>query len=72
MSFFLLNLFYVQRPIFCPLISGVIYCKPHHKELFQPKPVIKDLTEEIINKNIDFSTMDPIGKFSLLKEHVLK
>lgn len=42
--------------------QGVIYCKPHHKELFQPKPVIKDLTEEIINKNIDFSTVDPIER----------
>ena len=44
------------------MFVGVIYCKPHHKELFQPKPVIKDLTEEIMNKNIDFSTVDPIGK----------
>lgn len=42
--------------------QGVIYCKPHHKELFQPKPVIMDLTEEIIKKNIDFSMDDPIER----------
>jgi len=42
--------------------QGVIYCKPHHKELFQPKPVVMDLTEEIIKKNIDFSQDDPIER----------
>jgi len=42
--------------------QGVIYCKPHHKELFQPKPVIVDLTDQIINKNIDFSMEDPIER----------
>ena len=41
--------------------AGVIYCKPHHKELFQPKPVSMDLTQDIINKNLDFSTQDPLG-----------
>jgi len=42
--------------------QGIIYCKPHHKELFQPKPVMLDLTEEIIKKNIDFSTEDPLER----------
>jgi len=42
--------------------QGVIYCKPHHKELFQPKPVVMDLTEEIMKKNLDFSTVDPIER----------
>ena len=26
--------------------EGVIYCKPHHKELFQPKAVIMDILDE--------------------------
>ena len=47
------------------IVAGIIYCKPHHKELFQPKPVMLDLTEEIIKKNIDFSTEDPLGKYPL-------
>jgi len=38
--------------------QGVIYCKPHHKDLFKPKAVINDLTDEIIKKNIDFSCYD--------------
>jgi len=42
--------------------QGVIYCKPHHKELFQPKPVVTDLTEEIIKKNLDFCQDDPIER----------
>jgi len=35
--------------------QGVIYCKPHHKDLFKPKAVTKDSVEEIMKKNIDFS-----------------
>ncbi|XP_023330930.1 glutamic acid-rich protein [Eurytemora carolleeae] len=42
--------------------QGVIYCKPHHRELFQPKPVLMDLTEEIMKKNLDFSMEDPIER----------
>merc|ERR1719350_2520854 len=38
--------------------QGVIYCKPHHKELFMPKAVEKDSVEEIMKKNIDFSCYD--------------
>ena len=36
--------------------QGVIYCKPHHKELFMPKAVEKDTMEEIMRKkkNVDF------------------
>ena len=26
--------------------EGVIYCKPHHKELFQPKAVIMDILDD--------------------------
>jgi len=44
--------------------QGVIYCKPHHKELFQPKPVSMDLTQDIINKNLDFSTQDPLDRIT--------
>lgn len=44
--------------------QGVIYCKPHHRELFQPKPVIKDMTEEILSKKMDVSVShDAIGEF---------
>ena len=25
--------------------EGVIYCKPHHKELFQPKVVLDDIID---------------------------
>lgn len=38
--------------------QGVIYCKPHHKDLFKPKAVTKDSVEEIMKKNIDFSCYD--------------
>ena len=40
--------------------QGVIYCKPHHKELFMPKAVEKDSMEEIIRKkkNVDFSVYE--------------
>ena len=43
--------------------QGVIYCKPHHKDLFKPKAVTKDSVEEIMKKNIDFSVYneDNIG-----------
>ena len=26
--------------------EGVLYCKPHHKELFQPKAVVNDILNE--------------------------
>jgi len=37
--------------------QGVIYCKPHHKDLFKPKAVTNDSVEEIMKKkqNVDFS-----------------
>merc|ERR1712106_686008 len=35
--------------------QGVIYCIPHHKDLFKPKAVTKDSVEEIMKKNLDFS-----------------
>jgi len=38
--------------------QGVIYCKPHHKDLFKPKAVTKDSVEEIMKKNLDFSCYD--------------
>ena len=41
--------------------QGVIYCKPHHKDLFKPKAVATDLTEEICKKNIDFASYSVDG-----------
>ena len=40
--------------------QGVIYCKPHHKELFMPKAVEKDSMEDIIRKkrNVDFTVYE--------------
>jgi len=40
--------------------QGIIYCKPHHKELFMPKAATKDSVEEILRKksNVDFSVYD--------------
>jgi len=35
--------------------QGVIYCKPHHKDLFKPKAVNTDSVEEIMKKKLDFS-----------------
>ena len=26
--------------------EGVIYCKPHHRELFQPKAVVNDILDD--------------------------
>ena len=26
--------------------EGIIYCKPHHRELFQPKVVVRDILED--------------------------
>ena len=49
--------------------QGVIYCKPHHKDLFKPKAVTKDSVEEIMKKNIDFSCYneDNIGSTPFLR-----
>ena len=48
--------------------QGVIYCKPHHKDLFKPKAVATDLTEEICKKgrptpnaNVDFASYNVDG-----------
>jgi len=41
--------------------QGVIYCKPHQRDLFKPKAVVTDLTEEITKKNIDFAAYDVDG-----------
>ena len=53
--------------------EGVIYCKPHHKELFQPKAVIMDIldekrdskakkTQEIIGNNLRIRYLILISK----------
>jgi hypothetical protein len=41
--------------------EGIIYCKPHLRDLFKPKAVVMDLTEEIKKKNIDFASYDVDG-----------
>lgn len=41
--------------------QGVIYCKPHQRDLFKPKAVSTDLTEEITKKNIAFKQYDVDG-----------
>jgi len=41
--------------------QGVIYCKPHQRDLFKPKAVSIDLTEEIAKKNLDFASYDVDG-----------
>lgn len=51
--------------------QGVIYCKPHHKELFMPKAVEKDSMEEIIRKkkNVDFSVYENGGSAEAVERH---
>ena len=50
--------------------QGVIYCIPHHKDLFKPKAVTKDSVEEIMKKNLDFSVYneDNIGSIHFHRE----
>ena len=44
--------------------EGIIYCKPHHKELFQPKVVKSDLVdlENKKSKSSGSFTQDAIAK----------
>ena len=40
--------------------EGVIYCKPHHRELFQPKVVVSDILNDKKKKNT--RTEEAVGK----------
>ena len=40
--------------------EGVIYCKPHHKELFQPKVVKEDIID--VDKAAASFTHEAIGE----------
>ena len=42
--------------------EGIIYCKPHHRELFQPKVVVRDILEDKKASKKDSRTQDAVGK----------
>jgi hypothetical protein len=42
--------------------EGVLYCKPHHRELFQPKVVVREHDNEANTR-----TQEAIGKKNVIK-----
>ena len=42
--------------------EGIIYCKPHHRELFQPKVVVNDILDDKKDKK-NKKTHEVISKF---------
>ena len=39
--------------------QGVIYCKPHQRDLFKPKAVTTDLSNMSVKQNVDFANYKP-------------
>jgi len=50
--------------------QGVIYCKPHHKDLFKPKAVINDPIDDLKRmKELDFSVYNEKGGENVVERH---
>jgi len=50
--------------------QGIIYCKPHHKDLFKPKAVVNDPIEDIRRmKELDFSVYNEKGGEHVVERH---
>jgi len=47
--------------------QGIIYCKPHHRDLFKPKAANTDISDEITKRNLDFAHYDVDG--DIVKRH---